>query len=97
MNQQILIVPPETRTSPGTSCSFLELIQEMKLLGMDPKPVFEIAANDICSLYGAKATIYTELMLDHMIEEDNPDGIYLWKELHHTLSNRISPPNKIIH
>lgn len=97
MNQQILKNTNETNTSSYAGLSILELIQEMELLGVDPKPLLEIAANDIFSLHGAKAITYAELMLDQMIEDDNPGGIFLWKELYCLLSGIFSTAEITIH
>lgn len=97
MNQQILINTNETNASSYAELSILELVQEMKNLGADPKPLIKIAAIDLFSQYGAKALTYSELMLDQMIEEDNPNGLYLWNELYGILSNLLLAPQKTFH
>lgn len=97
MNQQILLNSNNTNTSSYARLSILELVQEMKLLGVDPKPLLEIAAIDLFSQYGTKAISYIELMLDQMIEDDNPDGLYLWKELYCILNDLVSTPQATIH
>jgi len=97
MNQQTLKNPYNTATSEGNSLSLLDLVQEMKCLGMDPKPILEIAANDINSLYGAKAHAYCALQLTQAREQDNPNDIYLWKELYIILQERLYPLPITIH
>ena len=87
----------DTKTSSHTELSFLELVQEMKIFGMDPKPFLVIAANDIFSRHGKQAVTYAELILDQMIKDNNPNGIVLWKELYCILQDQISPPKISIH
>ncbi len=77
------------------SCS--ELVSEMKLLGLDPGPLLEIAANDILSRHGSKGQAYAKLMLDQVIAEDDLDGIYLWNALLSHICNHISHDHHIIH
>ncbi len=97
MNQQILRNTTHTNSPSDAEVSFLELIQEMKLLDMDPKPLLEIAANDIFSHHGSDAITFVELMLDQMYEDNNPDGIYLWKELYCILNDLFSASQITIH
>ncbi|PCI34030.1 MAG: hypothetical protein COB54_03250 [Alphaproteobacteria bacterium] len=97
MNQQNIENSYDTKTSSLTGLSFLELVQEMKLFGMDPKPFLVIAANDIFSRHGEQAITYAELILDQMVRENNPNGIGLWKELYCILHNQISSPKISIH
>ncbi len=77
--------------------SYSELVSEMKLLGMDPAPFLEIAASDIISRHGSRGQAYAQLMLDQMIAEDDPDGIYLWNALLSHIYNHISYINPVIH
>ncbi len=77
--------------------SYSELVSEMKLLGMDPRPLLEIAANDIVSRHGSRGQAYAELMLDQVIAEDDLDGIYLWNALLNHICNHISHGHYIIH
>lgn len=97
MNQQILISSYDTNTSDYADLSILEMVHEMKLLGVDPKPFLKIAAIEIFSLHGAKGITYAEEMLDQMIEDDNPGGIFLWKELYSILSDLASTAQITIH
>ncbi len=97
MNQQNIKNPNDSNTSSDAGSSFQELVKEMKLLGMDPKPLLEIAATDIFTQHGTMGMTYAELMLDQMIEENNPNGIALWKELYHILSDLISAPKITLH
>lgn len=97
MNQQILINSNTTNTSSYAEHTMLELVQEMNLLGMDPKPLLKIAAIDIFSQHGAKAITYAELMLEQMIDDDNSSGLYLWKELHCILGELVSAAQITIH
>ncbi|HEC00545.1 MAG TPA: hypothetical protein ENI91_02505 [Sphingomonadales bacterium] len=77
--------------------SFLELATEMKNLGMDPKPFFEIAAQDILTQHGHKAIPYVEEMLSQVYGQNNPDGLYLWQELHRILIGQPSGVPRILH
>lgn len=86
-----------TNTSSHSELSFLELVQEMKIFGMDPKPFLVIAANDIFSRHGEQALAYARLVLEQMIKENNPDGIGLWEELYCILHDQISPTKISIH
>lgn len=97
MNRKISRNTDNTNSFRDAAVSFPELIQEMKLLDMDPKPLLEIAANDIFSLHGGAAIILAELMLDQMYQDDNPDGIYLWKELCCILGDLFSTPEITLH
>ncbi|MBL4802289.1 MAG: hypothetical protein JKY45_10380 [Emcibacter sp.] len=86
-----------THNNSSSNLSFLELVEEMKGLGMDPRPLLEIAANDIWTRHGAQAMTYTELMLHQMQEENNPDGIYLWQALFDLLKDRQLDAHFTIH
>lgn len=97
MNQQILKKPHNTAVSHLAKLSFLELVQEMKSMDMDPKPILKVAALDIFSLHGANGITYAEAMLDQMIEDHNPDGIFLWNELYCILNGIILESNITIH
>lgn len=77
--------------------SYSELVSEMKSLGMDPRPLLEIAANDILSQHGSRGQAYARRMLDQMIAEDDLDGIYLWNALLNHIYNHISHDHHIIH
>lgn len=80
--------------SSNKDYSFIDLIQEMKELGMDPKPILVTAANDIFSKYGPHVFVYAKTMLENMIKTNNPNGIYLWNELLEILSEQ-NPPASI--
>ncbi|VAV90225.1 hypothetical protein MNBD_ALPHA02-762 [hydrothermal vent metagenome] len=84
-------------TADISDSSFLELAIEMKSLGMDPRPFFEIAAQDILSQHGNKAISYVEVMLSQMYAQNNPDGLYLWQELHDILIGQKSNKPHTIH
>lgn len=84
-------------TSGHAEHSFLELVAEMKALGMNPLPILETAANDILAQHGANVLVYTKAVLDQMRAANNPNGIYLWDCLHSILSARISPSYITIH
>lgn len=77
--------------------SFLELAIEMRNLGMDPQPFFEIAAQDILTQHGHKAIPYVEEMLSQMYVQNNPDGLYLWQELYHILDGHKSMAPYTLH
>lgn len=97
MNQQIQVKPNKSNTSSYAGMSFSELVVEMKLLGVDPNPLIKVAAIDIFSQYGDQAITYVELMLDQMIDDDNPNGLYLWKELFRILADHVSITQNTIH
>lgn len=97
MNQQILVKSNDASVSSYSKLTILEMIHEMKLLGVDPKPLIEIAAVDLFTQYGTEAITYTELMLDQMVEEDNPNGLFLWKELYIILSDLVSATQITLH
>lgn len=97
MNQQNLKNSCSTSSSRVNSLSLLDLVQEMKCLGMDPEPILDIAANDIISLYGAQAGAFCALRLTQAIEDVNPNDIYLWKELYSILQNRLYSLPTTIH
>lgn len=80
-----------------SSNSFLELVEEMQFLGMDPEPLLKIAANDIYSLHGAKTIIYVETMLDQAHKANNPNDIYLWGKIYAILYNHSGEDYITIH
>lgn len=82
---------------PTSSTSVLELVEEMKTLGMDPLPLLQIAANDIFTRHGAKALPYAEEMLCQMLTAKDLDGIYLWQSLSDILGGYISEPALTMH
>ncbi len=97
MNKPIPETPTSTSAFGHADYSFVDLIQEMKSLGMDPKPILETAANDIFSIHGPKVFAYARIMLENMVKTDNPNGIYLWNEILNILSQRISPAPAALH
>ena len=83
---------------PHTSdTSVLKLVEEMKILGMDPLPLLQIAANDIFSRHGRKSLPYAKELLCQMLAEKNPDGIYLWQTLYTILEGYTSDAQITIH
>jgi len=72
--------------------SILELIAEMDILGVNPKPLLEIAATDIWKRHGAEGLNYVKLMRDQVTEAQDMNGIFLWTELHKILSLPSSLP-----
>ena len=87
----------KTSDNPTSKTSFINLAKEMRDLGMDPQPLFEIAANDLFSRHGPKALNYAETLLKQMREQGNPDGIYLWKSLYSLLKMRLSGTLMMVH
>ncbi len=87
----------DTNTSSHANYSFMELVQEMRVLGMDPKPILSIAANDIFNRLGSKSLGYIKSILDQMVNENNTNGMYLWREIHDILSDRFSASHITIH
>lgn len=77
--------------------SFQDIIEEMRLLEIDIKPYFEIAAHDIFNRYGINAGFFAQLILDQMTEDNDPDGIYLWQELSRILINYLPPSQITLH
>ncbi|PCI51282.1 MAG: hypothetical protein COB49_02370 [Alphaproteobacteria bacterium] len=84
------------KNAPKAGNSFVKICEEMNSLGLDPKPLLKIAANDIVIRHGIKGVAYAELMLDQMIENNNPEGIFLWKELYCILNNLFSTTNRTL-
>lgn len=68
--------------------NFPDLIREMKLMDIDVKPFFEIAARDILNQHGHRAAIFARSILDLMITDNNSNGIYLWRELIQILTDQ---------
>ena len=97
MNQPILKSSYGTDTSGNADYSILDFVKEMQTLGIDPKPIFTIAAEEIFNLHWQKVFGYTERMIAQMNEENNEDGIYMWNEIHTILWDRISPSHIIRH
>jgi len=83
--------------SKTAEASFPDLVLEMKLMDIDVKPFFEIAARDISDRYGIQAARFAQLILDQMTEDNDSNGIYLWKELCHILKNHLPPQQITLH
>ncbi|MCF6215309.1 MAG: hypothetical protein L3J58_03945 [Emcibacter sp.] len=77
--------------------SIIELIAEMKLLGVSPQPLLEIAAKDIVNRFGADGHIYVEMMLNQVTEAQDFGGIFLWTALQKLLNIASSPTCTTIH
>ncbi len=84
-------------TSSSESCSIFELVEEMKQLGMSPRPILETAALNILHVYGSDTLAYTEIIIEQLSEQDNPNGLYLWQQINLILKEKISPSYITIH
>ena len=78
---EIPITVKELTVDSKKTAEIADLIIQMKKMDIDPQPYFNLAAQDIILKFGIHALEAVEITLNNCEILNNPDILYVWREV----------------